>query len=106
MVLNANELETRVLQKESTKLHRTEKVLDEYLEQAFDGHRAIVGIPKEYYDLHELTRKDLLKKYENAGWNVKYQSDQRDGDFFEFTIRKTRTYNNKRDNGTRPDYLL
>lgn len=30
---------------------------------------------------------EIIRMYRKAGWNVKYESDQRDGDYLEFTPR-------------------
>ena len=36
---------------------------------------------------NQLVRQKLVRAYEAAGWEVKFQSDQRDGDFYFFSKR-------------------
>lgn len=33
---------------------------------------------------NDISRKEIMNKYMQAGWNVKYESDQRDGDYISF----------------------
>jgi len=94
MVVNAKKLEQRVLTLESDNIMRVEKVIDAALEKTFDGQRATFDVPKEYTQLRDLTQKNILKKYRAAGWNVKYESSQRDGDYFEFVVKKKIVRNN------------
>lgn len=32
-----------------------------------------------------VVREALIQRYKNAGWNVQYHSDQRDGDYYSFS---------------------
>ncbi|MFA6089429.1 MAG: hypothetical protein WC755_06200 [Candidatus Woesearchaeota archaeon] len=88
MVIDAKKLEERVLRNEADNFRTVEKSIDAALEKAFDGQRAVFDVPIGYNQLHTLTRKEMLNKYRNAGWDVKYESSQRDGDFLEFAIKK------------------
>ncbi len=47
------------------------------------------------------TQNYIIETYRNAGWHVKYESDQRDGDFLRFTPKKNYT----KDYGLRPAEL-
>jgi len=37
-------------------------------------------------------RNEIVKMYENAGWSVRHVSDQRDGDYFQFSERGNQPY--------------
>jgi hypothetical protein len=39
----------------------------------------------------DISRKEIMNKYMQAGWNVKYESDQRDGDYISFKNKETST---------------
>lgn len=45
------------------------------------GERVIVGAPK----VSARVMRRLIDAYQMAGWTVRYECDQRDGDFLEFT---------------------
>ncbi len=55
----------------------------------------------------EITRKTIIDKYRDAGWNVKYITDQRDGNYLEFSIKdKTGQYGSEKiTEKIRPHYL-
>lgn len=43
-----------------------------------------VTIGASTFTSNQLVRNKLVRAYEAAGWEVKFQSDQRDGDFYYF----------------------
>jgi hypothetical protein len=49
---------------------------------------------------NRIAMKAIRELYENVGWTVKYQSDQRDGDYLQFSRKKE-----KEQYGARPNYL-
>jgi hypothetical protein len=49
---------------------------------------------------NRMAMKTIQELYENAGWRVQYQSDQRDGSYLQFTRKKE-----QEQSGARPDYL-
>lgn len=58
-----------------------ETKIDRWLVQDNDGHRRLYdvrGIPPA-------VRTEIERRYRSAGWTVTYHSDQRDGDFWEFS---------------------
>lgn len=37
--------------------------------------------------LHEKALKEIIRRFESAGWKVEYKSDQRDGSWLEFSTK-------------------
>lgn len=70
-----------------------EAKIDDAILMGFEGRgdRVIFGIPR---GVGSKVLKEITKIYSVAGWSVKYQSDQRDGDYLEF--RPKRHYEVKR----------
>ena len=54
--------------------------------EEFDGDSVIIGVNYP----GERVLKKLKEMYIEAGWNVKYESDQRDGDYLLITPRRKR----------------
>jgi len=64
-----------------------EKKIDVALAKDFVRHSNRVCITLNYSS--QKVRKEIERLYGEAGWDVKYASDQRDGDFFEFTSKSS-----------------
>jgi hypothetical protein len=75
---------------EKAEARKLEKMIDAQLRKEYvPGERVCVDVGGYFGDsyLGERTVREIKRIYENAGWNVKYESDQRDGSWFEFTVR-------------------
>jgi len=70
---------------------RLEQIIDMALAKQFrpgiEGYTACINLPEgvEYGDKFYT---ELIRRYAEAGWQVKYESDQRDGDFLRFKARR------------------
>lgn len=76
--------ETRELNEdEKEEVRRLEKSIDKRLMESDSEYGITVDIqstrPKVY--------KELIRMYDLAGWKVRYQSDQRDGDYLLFEVK-------------------
>ena len=90
MVVKPNELANLVTKEEKEVIKRLEKRIDDYLTKEFRGTGSLAfGINEDFRNLRIPTREKLLDKYKQAGWNVKEISDQRDGDYIEFSYNVT-----------------
>jgi len=79
--------------KENDRIHAdelaaAEKAVDRALAQSFSTGRPVT-IAGSTIKLDYHLRKKLIERYERAGWEVKHHSDQRDGDYYEFSARPT-----------------
>jgi hypothetical protein len=63
-----------------------EKIDEQLVKELTDYSERIIIRPSSHSN--PLVRKLVERKYSEAGWNVKYQSDQRDGDWWEFRPKK------------------
>lgn len=90
MVVKPTELINLVTNEEKEVIKRLEKRIDDYLTKDFRGSGSLAfGINEDFRTLRIPTREKLLSKYRQAGWNVKEISDQRDGDYIEFSYNVT-----------------
>jgi hypothetical protein len=84
MAYTPQELAKRITDTDRAKIRELERKIDSALVQDFGrqaGGRVIVST--DYLDLR--IRSEIEGMYSRAGWNIKYSSDQRDGDWFELT---------------------
>jgi hypothetical protein len=70
---------------ERVKIRDLEKKIDKALTREFGKHSSSVYVSTEYMDGR--VRAEIERRYWEAGWNVTYESDQRDGDYLRFTAR-------------------
>ena len=89
MVIGPNELEKKFKETQSTLVKAVETSIDKYLEQRYDGLSSVTIGVDSFKGMNRLTREALISKYRVAGWEVKYTSDQRDGDFYQFNKKLT-----------------
>ena len=88
MVIKPQELAEKYRQKNATELARLEHFIDKELVDNFvPGDRDGVCVSFER-GLAQMTVKEIRDRYQTAGWNVKYEHDQRDGDYLRFTARR------------------
>lgn len=90
MVITPQQADERALKGAEANFKKLEKVIDAALTDDFrrdDSCGVCIDLDISSNDpVYGLIRK----KYGEAGWNVTYQSDQRDGDFVRFTARRVR----------------
>ena len=70
------------------KISALEKKIDATLKKEFADEKTRVIVCTDYLDRR--TQVQLYQIYENAGWNVKYNTEQREGAWLEFTARGDR----------------
>ena len=88
MVVKPQQLTEKYRQKNATELARLERYIDRALVDNFvPGNTEGVCVDFEH-GLAQMTVREIQEKYRAAGWTVKYESDQRDGDFLRFTARR------------------
>jgi len=85
MVVNPENLVQKIEHHEAQRIAAVEAYIDKTLETAFDGTKAIVPGDHGFRGMRDFVLKGLLDRYRAAGWNIKYQSDQREGSWYEFT---------------------
>lgn len=91
MVIGPSEARQTLLQKMAPKIMEMEKTIDNALINA-GGENVSVTLRAGYSGPYDDPRtnvpynviEELLDQYRNAGWEVKIESDQRDGDFIVF----------------------
>jgi hypothetical protein len=88
MVLTPTQANERALKSATSDFKKLEKIIDAALTEDFrrdDSCGVCIDLGISSSDpVYTLIRE----KYKEAGWNVTYQSDQRDGDFVRFTARR------------------
>ena len=82
MVIKANELTQKIKTIEADKLKTAEDSIDQRLMSGFDGRQITISA-NIMKGISEVGKEALIDKYKQAGWDVKYHFDQRDGDFYE-----------------------
>lgn len=78
MVVSKSDLK-KPTNKDKRAIKRDEEILDEGLRSGGRTFNITLFSSKGY------AYQELLSKYEKSGWKVKYVSDQRDGDYLEFS---------------------
>lgn len=69
------------LEIEQQAIESFEKRIDDALRKSYDGRG---GVSIDPSGVSGFVREEVVKRFEKAGWDVKYTSDQRDGDFLTF----------------------
>jgi hypothetical protein len=89
MVINAQELESRIKTKNAKLLDKLETTIDAELEKNYcESKGSILFSNRELGSLTNFLRETLFDRYRQAGWEVHYHYDQRDGDYAEFKIKR------------------
>ncbi len=50
--------------------------------------RSSIWISAELFGSNALVRDTLLRRYRDVGWDITFQADQRDGNAYEFKVRR------------------
>jgi hypothetical protein len=85
MVLTPEQAEERFAKKNAAKLKGLEEKIDDALETSIDQRFAGIYLDAKEFCGNGAIFARLKQLYENAGWRVNYQCDQRDGDYLVFT---------------------
>lgn len=85
MAVSPREILETLTEKDNEDIARIEKRLDKALREGFDGTRAFT-YSADLFDCSKRATDELLKRYRAAGWIVSRQYDQRDGDYYEFSL--------------------
>ena len=91
MVVSPKQLEERVTQKVSQEAESLERKIDCMLEKEIMARGSIqapIRIAASFSGVTPYTVQIVIEKYKVSGWDVKYHSDQRDGDSYEFKARQ------------------
>ena len=91
MVVTPKQLEQRVTQKVSQEADMLEKKIDEMLEKEIMSRGSTeipIWIDANFSSVTPYTVKLVIEKYKASGWDVKFHSDQRDGDSYEFKVKQ------------------
>jgi len=84
MVLTPQQAKKMQERKEAPAMRALEKAIDKALTE---GNFTFAIEQGDYYGRGGVdydVAQVVMKKYRDAGWNVKYVSDQRDGDYLDF----------------------
>ncbi len=84
MVVRADILLGIVENKERQILKSAETTIDEKLSKEYKGGKQIAFFTSIFDGVGDHGRDELLDKYREAGWNVEYFADQKDGDTYLF----------------------
>jgi len=87
MVIKLEEALKKLTNNEQNELISLEKEIDKAITEDFDGNEIYLG---DFEYSSERVFQKLKEKYREAGWTLKYESDQRDGDFLRITPRRRR----------------
>ena len=85
MTLGPRELLEKVVQDERPRIRRAERLIDEALTERYNGLNTVAIDATLFHGIRAPALNKLLDAYRHAGWTVQYQSDQRDGDFYQFS---------------------
>jgi hypothetical protein len=81
MALSPREIDKQKRQKNEAGIIAAENVIDQML---IDGRHTIA---ESVIQRHTKCVEEVIQRYRYAGWSVQWQSDQRDGSYYEFTPR-------------------
>lgn len=91
MVIKPEDLRKKVHEHDKDVIARLEAHIDELLEAQYSDKSKIVKFTLDFLEkdlleafLHERVRNELFRRYRQAGWNVKYEYDDRRGRYIEF----------------------
>ena len=91
MVIGPRELEERIRRQETDAIQQFETTIDRALMTTYQGQgrQVTVNMPRGN-QVRDFVLRQLLDRYRQAGWDVREQHDQRDGDFIQFTHHQNR----------------
>jgi hypothetical protein len=95
MAIGPKELLEKVVRDEEPRLRRVEQRIDEALATGYDGRSSVAIDASLFEGIRKPALDKLITAYRQAGWTVEYQSDQREGDFYQFSS----TAQERRDHG-------
>lgn len=90
MVIGPQELEEMLMRKEEPLAMLAEEEIDTALEDRFNGGRAVFNAPADFKNLRQDHQEQLLNKYRQAGWQVKQETDQKEGLYLQFERQRPR----------------
>ncbi len=85
MVVGPKELKEIIETEDLPKMELLEKRIDACLKDTFTGQGGVYVGSQLFSDVRPLLINTVLDKYRAAGWDVKYEGGQRDGDCYIFT---------------------
>ncbi len=86
MVVGPKELKEIIERDDKPKMERLEERIDACLKEKFSGQGGVYVGSELFTDVRPLLIDVVLNKYRAAGWTVKYDSDQREGSVYIFTV--------------------
>jgi hypothetical protein len=90
MVLTPGELEKKILSENKATSEAIEKKIDNALLNTYELNRpTTIDYDCLFKGIRSYTINFVLDKYIQAGWNVKIVYDQREGDYIEFSKKKS-----------------
>jgi len=88
MTITPQEAREQYMEANADLLKNLEAKIDRALAENPDKEYGVcISVPDELIHGYPIYEK-LEERYREAGWNMKYESDQRDGDFLRFTPRR------------------
>ncbi len=87
MVVGPKELKRIIEQEDKPKIEQLEAKIDACLKEKFTGQGGVYVGSGLFSDIRPLLVETVLEKYRAAGWDVKYDSDQREGSWYTFTAK-------------------
>ncbi|MBU2590314.1 MAG: hypothetical protein KKF52_05325 [Nanoarchaeota archaeon] len=88
MVIGPDELAKKIVESESKRIRQLENKIDEELERKFDRYCLVTLDSNIFTGCKQFTIEALLSKYSNEGWKIEHVSNQRDGDYYKFTVKE------------------
>ncbi|MDP1695881.1 MAG: hypothetical protein Q8L29_03140 [archaeon] len=85
MVVTPQQAKETLMRRNRTVLRELEKKIDAALTGGDTGRDICIDVRDVGRNINGTVLDSLLSAYRKAGWQVKYESDQRDGDFLRFS---------------------
>ena len=85
MVVGSKELKEIIEKDDRPKMEQLEAKIDACLKDTFTGQGGVYVGSQLFSDVRPLLIDVVLNKYRAAGWSVKYDCDQREGNWYTFT---------------------
>lgn len=85
MVITPQQATEELMRRNRKVLRELEKKIDAALIERNLGRDICIDVRDGGRNVNGIVLDSLLSAYRKAGWQVKYESDQRDGDFLRFS---------------------
>jgi sugar-specific transcriptional regulator TrmB len=78
MAVSKAELTEKLTRDQKRELEKLESQFDKKLREDYSGSEITIGLKNLP---HERVQEELKRRYKKAGWKIKFESEQRNGDW-------------------------